>query len=399
MSVGSLLADDYKVKVEVFKGTFTPFHAKHEELATAMTLDKARCAVRLAREGIVENRKLNMKKIVLALIVFITSTGLLMVYAQGAPYGKIMLGTKWPQTKPYWEAQGIQPIIDIDTSYLIVGHVDELFMWITSNKLIYADPWKAADLLHKEIAEGRGLDTIWFGWTVAGKNTTIVDVVTHNRFGEYLPVALDGTATNVMVTFGPYSSNSYLRVNDEILRVVSVSGNTHVLARAQANRPAMPHASNDVIYALSALMVKNLIDGGVANVPVCVDSKINVSLDQLKEGLGSYANTMQFIPVPVLFNEHPNYPTNQFLACTANLANSLVVNNWGVSAYYSNPGNQKFRNYFTSAVPNSVAVDVWEHYHCKYGEIHCATATVRSLPAAPPWWEQLPANSPWRTEQ
>jgi len=67
--------------------------------------------------------------------------------------------------------------------------------------------------------------------------------------------------------------------------------------------------------------------------------------------------------------------------------------------YYPKADETFFTSYFTNAVPKAVAVDVWEHYHCKMGEIHCGTAVIRSLPASPPWWEQISSTNVWRGEQ
>ncbi|MCL2104576.1 MAG: protein-arginine deiminase domain-containing protein, partial [Kiritimatiellaeota bacterium] len=93
-----------------------------------------------------------------------------------APYGKIMLGTAHNESKAYWEAQGIQPVIDIPNNWLLVGHVDELFMWITTNRVLCASPWAALEALHGEIAWGGGTNTVWCGWDAAGKNNTFANV-------------------------------------------------------------------------------------------------------------------------------------------------------------------------------------------------------------------------------
>ncbi len=72
-----------------------------------------------------------------------------------APYGKILLGKKHLASKGQWKGQNIQPVALIDTTWLLVGHVDEALMWVSPTKVLYADPWKAADLLHQEIVAGR----------------------------------------------------------------------------------------------------------------------------------------------------------------------------------------------------------------------------------------------------
>jgi hypothetical protein len=58
----------------------------------------------------------------------------------GAPFGKILLGNKQNISKPHWVAQGLQPVVDISTGWLEVGHVDEVLMWVATNKVLYASP-------------------------------------------------------------------------------------------------------------------------------------------------------------------------------------------------------------------------------------------------------------------
>ncbi|MCL1921816.1 MAG: protein-arginine deiminase domain-containing protein, partial [Kiritimatiellaeota bacterium] len=100
---------------------------------------------------------------------------------EDAPYGKIMIGTKWPQTRVFWEAQDIQPIINISNNWLVVGHVDELFMWVSPTKVIYADPWVAADMLHYMIANDGGMATLWCGYKSSDKTNTISGAVIDNN--------------------------------------------------------------------------------------------------------------------------------------------------------------------------------------------------------------------------
>jgi len=323
-----------------------------------------------------------------------------------APYGKIMLGTGRPASKNYWENQGIQPIIDIDTSWLVVGHVDELFMWVAPDKVLFADPWKAADLLHDEIITGSDMNTIWCGWTTFGTNMNVRSVVWDWK-GIYwktntLPVALDGTAADVTVTFpsAVFETNDYLRVGKETLRVASVNGDTYVLERGKGRPVITTHASNDFIYALSPLMVKNLIDTN--GIPSVV-SRIALPLNQLKAGLGNYASNVQFVSMPVLFDDGViangiTHPQGVFSAATANLVNCLMKKPNEI--YYSDPGIEVFRNYFrTNVASGAVAVDVWNVYHCNYGEIHCGTAARRILQHEPPWWEQNEVKTKWEDEQ
>ena len=85
---------------------------------------------------------------------------------------------------------------------------------------------------------------------------------------------------------------------------------------------------------------------------------------------------------------------------TSNLANCLMVNHNLV--YYPDPGNKAFRIRFNQGMVSGVtatALDVWVGYHCEEGEIHCATAAKRLLPAGKPWWQQDETKEKWRDEK
>ena len=82
----------------------------------------------------------------------------------------------------------------------------------------------------------------------------------------------------------------------------------------------------------------------------------------------------------------------------ANLANCLMVTPDKV--YYSDPGNEAFRNYFKANVTSgAVPLNIWDVYHCNYGEIHCGTAVRRTLPHIPAWWEHDAIKTEWENEK
>ena len=259
--------------------------------------------------------------------------------------------------------------------------------------------WKLKTGLQRSLCKDLGTNTLWCGWDAAGTNSTVAGVAIDNGKITTLPVTIPWSSTNVTVTFGSvlFASNDYLHVGFEVLRVASANGATCVLERAQGGSPAETHLSGSVIYALSPLMKKNLL---YLNGNPSVTTRIGIAMNALKLGLGSYAANVNFVPVPVLFDDgwDPRDPA-KFLAITSNLANCLL--NKDGKIYYPDPGNQAFRNYFASTVQafQIVAVDMWEEYHCLCGEIHCGTAAVRSLPVNPPWWDQDVIKVKWGNEK
>ena len=304
-------------------------------------------------------------------------------------FGAIMIGDR--QDADYhaeWQGQGIQPVITVPTDWLYVGHVDEILMWVATNKVLYADPWKAADLLHQEIAAGHQTNGLWYGTLPNGTNCTIQQVVIATGTSGYklttlpLPGLSNSTlAATLVFTNAIFALNDILRVDDEILQVTTVNGPTVTVARAQATRPAAVHVTGSVIYAYNDLLKDNLPVGTNS-----VIAQISNATNRLQQALGTFIPT--FVPIPVLFPYVVTANGNKYFAGSANAANCLL--GMGGTIYYSKTGCNVFRDYISSVLPTAQEVPgVWNELHCYYGEIHCGTAAQRQLNLAAPWWQQV----------
>ncbi len=302
-----------------------------------------------------------------------------------APYGKILVGTKHPASVPQWVNQGLQPVVtNIDTTWLYVGHVDEIFMWISTNKVLYADPWVATDILHTEIAAGRESGQLWFGLDASGTNATIAQaVIATNQAGYKLTSlpspGLSASTNNATLVFSEsmFSAGDILRVGSEILSVISANGPSVTVARAQAESPPASHSPGSIIYAYSAVLQANLPVGLQGE---SVVEYIATASNQLRQALGAYPAT--FEPMPVLFGEMSNSGT--YIAYSANVVNCLI--GVGGAIHYSYTGCSAFESHIQSIMPGAQPHDVWEKLHCREGEIHCATAAIRSIQPHYPWW-------------
>jgi len=91
---------------------------------------------------------------------------LLPPYKNGAddfPLGRIILGSGvLPETRAFYAAQGVQgPPLEVSTSWLIVGHVDEVFSYVPAKtprgwKLLVGSPKLAREMLLAQQAKGNG---------------------------------------------------------------------------------------------------------------------------------------------------------------------------------------------------------------------------------------------------
>jgi hypothetical protein len=77
----------------------------------------------------------------------------------GAPWGKLVLGTTSamdPALVTFLQGQGRQPIVDVDTSWLEIGHVDEVVAFVPHRNrgfcALVASPGRALELLREALA-------------------------------------------------------------------------------------------------------------------------------------------------------------------------------------------------------------------------------------------------------
>jgi hypothetical protein len=272
-----------------------------------------------------------------------------------------------------------------------VGHLDEILMWVAPNKVLYADPWKAADLLHEEIAEGRHGESLWFGFDAAGTNQTIQQVVIAPLGGGYKlstlpePGLVNSTSSETLVFSSEiFTVGDVLRVGDEILNVTATNGVTVTVSRAHGGRPATAHAAGSKIYAYSDVMKENLPIG--ASPMQKAWPNMSVAINQLRQAIEAY--TIEFIPMPVLFSFRTINGRSGYMAATANVVNGLLSTE---SIYcFPDTGCTAFNEYVGTVLPGACEITgAWIGLHCQAGEIHCATTAQRDLDLSTPWWDKL----------
>jgi len=73
---------------------------------------------------------------------------------------------------------------------------------------------------------------------------------------------------------------------------------------------------------------------------------------------------------------------------TEGVVNSLVHPGHGI--FMQDTGSMEFNTYVSNSVPGVVWLrDTWDVYHVQYGEIHCGTATRRTIDLTVPWWQRI----------
>jgi hypothetical protein len=311
-----------------------------------------------------------------------------------APFGKAILGNMNTNASDYFNGQAIQTnVIVLPTKWLWVGHVDEVISFVTTNTVLLADPWTAADIMHAAITNGNGTNTIWFGTnTLANPQTTqtfLQVAVATNAAGAFKtnsvpPPGLSASTNSATLTFvgTNFAPGDFLRVDNEIVLVNTVQSNDVTVSRQQGGTTPASHAPGACIYALSVTMRWNLpLD------PVNVNTELAALTNDLTTALGTYH--INYVKLPVLFAKAVVGGVPVFYAGSANVVNCLVLPSSGI--YMQETGSADFDSYVTGCLTNAVFINIWDVYHRNLGEVHCGTATRRTVDLTTPWWQRVAA--------
>ncbi len=115
-------------------------------------------------------------------------------YSKGAvtyPLGRILIGgneTMYidPEVRAFYDAQRVQPVFQVDTAFLLVGHVDEIFSYVPAHtprgwKLLVASPKRARAMLLELSQAGHGNAVVFAGmhWWNKKADTTVDNLLTN----------------------------------------------------------------------------------------------------------------------------------------------------------------------------------------------------------------------------
>ncbi len=308
------------------------------------------------------------------------------------PYGRLLAGVRVPDavdaTMHKLEAQGLQgPAIQIPVDWLEVGHVDEVFCFVESRKVLVPSPRLAYNLIAEQVFAHGGNYTNTCVWGtdpadyIRPMQSIVFDRVVTNALWQ-TPLAAEAISTVTGFDHG-YQAGDLLACGTEIMHVRAITRSppnaTLALDRGQASTQASPHAANAVLAWLSEVTTANLVN---VNNQVAVENRIEDCRTRIKSFIGD----ISLVEVPVLFSCWMNGNVRIGVAGTANLVNAVVD---GQTVYMTDPGCELFR----AAVPLPGATFVggsmvWERYHCMMGELHCGSEAERYIPPLKPWWER-----------
>lgn len=314
--------------------------------------------------------------------------------------GRAVLGSRRADVADLINRQGIQHPVVIDLPWLALGHIDEVFCFLSDAQALVTDPvlaWQEViEMVNNPIAE----KTIRVGdaaYDLAEQTVTDPENFFFKKT-ETLEHFLDVSDTLIRVTRGQYQVGDYLLVDREVIKVIgktqATGGETHLsVERGQAyGNSGQSHAVGALLRILSDESVVNVYGRGQLSEALSI--RIEQMLAQLETKLDT---TVTRTGVPVLFGWSPNGAgQGQYVAATVNMVNCVVrpaepPATLVGTIYASNPGNARFCQLFSSMVSVNVSFTqgeddrrAWE-YHLLEGELHCGSNSKRSFPDEP-WW-------------
>ena len=325
------------------------------------------------------------------------------------PLGRIIVGSKvQPQVKDFLRKQKVQTdtngdLLQIDTAWLGVGHVDETVSFIPTSAsyvILVPSPRVAVDILHLIVECELGSSKIHVGTTSEDddpdmtvekllilndgvEKTTLESMVGSEDTTFYLSTALSVT------------EGAFLRIENEYVRAQSVLGAVITVARGQLGTAAASHANGTLIYALSSLIQENLHEfsgGSIAMYPGPQKS-IDDIVAFLRSNLApDDPSSVTVEELPVLFKRRPDLGIHlQFLPYTPNVVNCLVAEGKNLMCDPDGPkvgGVDYFRAYVSkrlSAYLTPIFIDGWS-LHRMMGNVHCGS-NVRRTALTTPWWD------------
>jgi monoamine oxidase/subtilisin family serine protease len=258
------------------------------------------------------------------------------------PAGRIYLGSTPArpfdaEVREFLDGQVVQKPIELDSSWLFVGHVDEVISFVPAGdrkgfRMLIASPRQAYAILDR-LEAGNPTAPMLVGRRLLGGPAGTVSV--EHTVRDFLTVKAD---------FHPDASPT----------TTAVSLRTYNLRR---------------------------------------QADIDRMRTRMIAGLGLDADDI--VAVPAVFFPNPDTPS-QADALVAGMVNMLVVNGHAGVPKPFGPvvgGVDQFEKAVTDQlVPLGVTVtflDCWDAYHVNQGEVHCGTNTLRTAPVLP-WWEFRP---------
>jgi protein-arginine deiminase len=272
------------------------------------------------------------------------------------------------KVKEFLIAQEVQSPIGVDTSWLVVGHVDEMMSFVPSNtgksfRMLIASPDEAINILKRLESAGNG------------------DLEMFKDAGIMYTVEAGDTLSDIADSYKISARDIYDHSQNEELRK-KLKKKGHMVAGDKIWVPAEE----------KGVTINNILttDGFIK-----FNEKIQKKLDNITKGLVKdfgLDKSVDIIKIPVLFVESEDLPGFAD-AYTPDMVNMLVVGNNCVIPNPFGPVDGDVDQFKKDVIDkleplglNLHFINDWYTYHKANGEVHCGTNAKRKI-SPQKWWE------------
>ncbi|UCC29271.1 MAG: hypothetical protein JSU86_13840, partial [Phycisphaerales bacterium] len=360
----------------------------------------------------------------------------------GYPLGRIVVGTMPQLQKNFLTRQGVQaPLVELDTSWLYVGHIDELLAIIPPSSdepwdIVWASPQRAFEALmavgpHEPLFYRHSDGGVFSGQASGGTEDTLEDddvdfigepffayVRIYDGTGKGQVAELDPTATthttvkvknvwvfNEMLDYsravrhgtGASPLSIWYTTPDSTSKYVLVPWSKMWEWTDDSIQPPIVRQFPAVVTAHEILNDSLYAEHNVAP----SQSAIDTAKDSITSAL-PLLHPMAFIDVPALYTGDARDGSRWAFAWTPGIPNMQVWNDvLSTSLWIPKPFGPRLTvgslriDTFEAAVDEALSsgrflhyIDDWNEYHRWKGEIHCGTNVIRTPPGTlKRWWE------------
>jgi hypothetical protein len=351
--------------------------------------------------------------------------------------GRIVYGnTMTVRMVDFLKAQQVQTPIIVDTSWLDVGHVDEVLGFTNiPNQVVVADPRLAYEIIERIDAKERGKSVFFAkgsalpeaGTVLSVSGNRIITGIDHTgKPWKYIRI-YDGTGAGQVGRISNTGKNSIevdivwitgsKVVDDRSKNPISEHiHNAGVHLRVDTKWSTPPTTNDKYVlvedthfwtmkvhpYRFPAIItvdeilrdadLKELNTNWINNT---IWGKHGI-IPEIQVAAGSDPkDLLNFIRVPAIYTAISYIPQARpkgtTFAFVPGLANFQAING---RLYFPKPygprdsvGNDLFEQAVKKAIPTAEFIDDWDLYHRNYGEVHCGSVTKLQAPIISEWWK------------
>jgi hypothetical protein len=333
--------------------------------------------------------------------------------------GKIVMGViRSAQIMTFLTSQEEQHPFEVNTAWLDVGHVDEIFGFTgNSNEAIVADPNEAYSIMNAIAPAMRGKSVFYATGTlpidgtvtsVAGVGNRINTGVDHTAGPAWQYIRIYSGAATGQIAHISSLQNGFILI-DEVWNTGSIlipasattyAGCVHNPRPSTSNWAINPAVGDKYVLMEDTRFWESGVPSAITVAEVLADPELAaLNTTDIQNEITTIKNTIQtqngapmnYIKVPTIYlGERPAFATSRTCeALTPGLANFQSVNGNFYFPRQFGPrnaaGEDLFEKLTRTRVPIALFTDDWNLYHAKMGEVHCGTTTKRNFPLVH-WW-------------